>query len=142
MQESEVTEPSLQFYIWNYHLHSRRNTTEEILEIWVFITSYFYNNANFIKSIRSIKHVDVLYLLALILIFRSICPFSFRVFSTLVTLTSTKNRMCEHFEQKPKFSLQTFEGPFMTPSICDISSRCCMIQIEKEEVNMANQVDR
>ena len=40
----------------------------------------FYNNTNFIKPIRSMKHADVLYLLALVLIFRSICPFIFRVF--------------------------------------------------------------
>ena len=45
----------------------------------------FYSNANFVKPIRSIKHVDVLYPLALILTFSFICPFSFRVFSILVT---------------------------------------------------------
>lgn len=44
-----------------------------------------YNCANFIKTIWIIKHVGILYLLALILIFRSLCPFSFWVFYTLVT---------------------------------------------------------
>ena len=56
--------------VWKYGCLLRRN---------------FCNNANFTKPIRSIMHVGVLYLLAQILTFRSICPFSFRDFFILVT---------------------------------------------------------
>ena len=44
-----------------------------------------YNNANFMKTIRHITHVDVLYPLTLILILKSIRRLSFRVYSVLVT---------------------------------------------------------
>ena len=44
-----------------------------------------YNNANFMKTIRHITHVEVLYLLTLILIVKSIRRLSFRVKSVLVT---------------------------------------------------------
>ena len=46
---------------------------------------YSYNNANLTKTIRHITHVDVLYLLMLILILKSIRCLSFRVYSVLVT---------------------------------------------------------
>ena len=56
-----------------YHLHVYPQFTYESFHI-------HYISANFIKPIRSIQYVDVLHLLALVLTFRSICPFSFRVF--------------------------------------------------------------
>ena len=44
-----------------------------------------YNNAKFMKTICHIMHVDVLYLLTLILILESIRHLSFKVYSVLVT---------------------------------------------------------
>ena len=44
-----------------------------------------YNNANFTKTICHITHVDIFYLLTLMLILKSIRRLSFRVYSVLVT---------------------------------------------------------
>ena len=58
-----------------------------------------YNNANFTKTIRHITHVDILYLLTLILILKSIRRLSFRVYSVLVTWRVKYDRDLKFLEE-------------------------------------------
>ena len=78
-----ITDNRVFFIILRKDLPFTRKKGTLLKKVWKYgclLRHNFYNSENFIKPIQSIKHVDVLYLLALILIFRSLFPFSFRVF--------------------------------------------------------------